>query len=133
MKKICFGIGLFMVVLGLTPVYGQNEEAAIVLKDLDHPTGCYATSLTSLKHPGPLLSTEDEIHTVATSKGNVKLMCHFDLPKDFHLSRPFKDSGFLCGIYLADDHYVFTTRTTFLATPGGRATLTCEIKANHIP
>ena len=100
MKKVCFGIVLLMVVLGLTPVYGQNEEAAIVLKDLDHPRGCYATSLDP---DGDPLFTADEIHTVATSKGNVKLMCHFDLPEGFRLSRPFKDSGFLCGIYLAED------------------------------
>jgi hypothetical protein len=133
MKKICFGIGLLMTLFALTPAYGQSEEAAIVLKDFDHPTGCFAESLTFLKPPGPHLSTQDEIHTVANSKGNVKLTCHFDLPKHIRFSRPIKDSGFLCGIYLADEHYMLTTRTTFVATPGGRATLTCEIKENQIP
>jgi hypothetical protein len=138
MKKTLFGIGLLTCLFALTPVYGQNEEAAIVLKNLDHPTGCFATSLTTMKSPGPLLHTEDQIHTVASPKGNVKLICHFDLPETVRLSKPFRDSGFLCAIYLPnkknDDEfcYVITTRTTFLATPGGRATLTCETKANHI-
>jgi hypothetical protein len=138
MKKALFSIGLLICLFELTPVYGQNEEAAIVLKDLDHPTGCFATSLTTMKSPGPLLHTEDQIHTVASPKGNVKLICHFDLPEDVHLSRPFRDFGFLCGIYLPNKKnpdgfdYVFTTRTTFWVTPGGTATLTCETKANHI-
>lgn len=133
MKKTLFYIGLLTCLFPLTPLYGQTEKAAIVLKDLDHPAGCFATSLTTMKSPGPLLYTEDGIHTVANSKGNIKLTCHFDLPEEVHLSRPFKDSGFLCGIYLAEDVYVFTTRTSFQANPGGRATLSCEIKAEHIP
>ena len=45
MKKALFCIGLLTCLFALTPLYAQNEEAAIVLKDLDHPTGCYATSL----------------------------------------------------------------------------------------
>jgi hypothetical protein len=135
MKKTFLGIGLLISLIALAPAYGQNEEAAIVLKDLDHPTGCYATSLDP---DGDPLFTKTRIHTVANSSGNVKLTCHFDLPKDVHLSRPFKDFGFLCGIYLpknknADDfHYVFTTRTSFQANPGGKATLICEIKANQL-
>jgi hypothetical protein len=133
MKKTFLGIGLLISMFAFTPAYGQNEEAAIVLKDLDHPTGCVATSLTTMKSPGPELLTEDQIHTVANSKGNIKLTCHFDLPEDVHLSSPFKDSGFLCGIYLAEKVYVVTTRTSFQANPGGRATLICEIKAKHIP
>ena len=139
MKKALFCIGLLTCLFPLTPLYGQNEEAAIVLKDLDHPTGCYATSLMNMNSTGPLLYTEDRIHTVASSKGNIKLICHFDLPEDVHLSRPFKDFGFLCGIYLPNKKepegydYVFTTRTSFQATPGGKATLICETKANHLP
>ena len=89
MKKALFGIGLLICLFALTPAYGQSEEAAIVLKDLDHPTGCFATSLTYPDPDGnPLpLHTEDQIHTVANSKGNVKLICHFDLPEDVHQSR----------------------------------------------
>jgi hypothetical protein len=86
-----------------------------------------------------MLSTEDEIHTVINSNGNIKLICHFDLPDNIRLSKTFRDSGFLCGIYLPKSeeedefHYVITTRTTFLATRGGKATLICETKANHLP
>jgi len=129
MKKTHLGIALLiMLMLGITSAYAQSEKAAIVLKDLDHPYGCRASSLEPF---GVDLYTIDEIFTVANSKGNVKLICYFDLPEDFVLPRAFRESGFDCGIYLPRGD-AFTSNTTFVATPGGRAILICEIKASRL-
>ena len=102
------------------PAFAASENAAVVLKDADHPVGCFYGGF------GFPLFTEDEIHTVATKNGNVKLICHFDVPEGFEPAKTMKNSGFGCGIYLPDGS-TFTDDTRAMMNPGGRAKLTCTI------
>ena len=113
--------------LGISTAHAVSPNAAIVLKALDHPSGCFGFV------PGSLvpLSTMDEIHTTATSSGNVKLTCHFYIPDGFEPAAAVKATGFDCGIFLPTGT-AFTTDSKIIASPGGRATLTCQIKANQL-
>jgi hypothetical protein len=113
--------------LGISTAHAGSPNAAIVLKAFDHPSGCFGYV------PGSLvpLSTTDEIHTTATSSGNMKLTCHFYIPDGFEPATAVKASGFVCGIFLPTGT-AFTTDSAMVATPGGRATLKCQIKANQL-
>ncbi len=62
-------------------------------------------------------------HSVKSGKGNQKITCHFDHSTD--LDHATGGQGFLCGT-----NFGLTTDSKMLATPGGRATLTCMVKAN---
>lgn len=68
-----------------------------------------------------LFSTEDS-HYVSTPSGNKKIVCHFD--HDLDLDKAVKYEGIPCGI---DNELTFNSSVIF--SPGGTATLTCEIKA----
>ena len=103
------------------PAFAASENAAIVLHDFDHPYGCSYSGF------GIPLFTDDEVHTVATKNGNIKLICHFDVPEGFEPAKTIKHSGFSCGIYLPEDS-VFTDDTYAMINPGGRALLKCTLK-----
>ncbi len=109
---------IIAAVLLCAPAFAASENAAVVLKDYDHATGCYYGGF------GFPVFTEDEIHTVATKKGNVTLICHFDVPEGFEPDKVMKNSGFGCGIYLPDGG-TSTYDTRAMMNPGGRAKLTC--------
>ena len=113
--------------VGTSTVHAGSPNAAVVLKDSDHPSGCFFMMPNSLV---PLFTT-DEIHTTATSSGNVRLTCHFNIPEGFEPAKAVKASGFTCGIFLPSET-VLTTNTEMVANPGGRATLKCQIKANQL-
>ena len=68
---------------------------------------------------GPVFTTDS--HKVITDKGVAKLSCHFD--HDIELPYATGAQGFVCGI-----SGILTTDTMMLATPGGQATLVCQIK-----
>jgi hypothetical protein len=119
-------VGVGVLVLGMSTAHAGSPNAAVVLKDLDHPSGCFFMMPNSLVP----LSTTDEIHTTATSSGNVRLTCHFNIPEGFEPARAVKASGFLCGIFLPSET-AFTTNTEMVANPGGRATLKCQVRANQ--
>ena len=118
----------FTAVLGTPAAYAANPNAAIVLKDLDHPSGCFV----SVPISSVPLFTSDEIHTTATPSGNVSLICHFNIPAGSEPARAVKASGFTCGIFLPGPVTAFTNNTELVANPGGRAVLKCQIKANQL-
>lgn len=113
--------------LGISTAHAGSQNAAIVLKALDNPSGCFGFVPNSLVP----LSTEDEIHATATSSGNVRLTCHFYVPEGFEPATAVKASGFLCGIFLPSGT-AFTTDSEMRATPGGRAILKCQVKSNQL-
>jgi len=120
MKKKVLLVGLLflvsMVFVG-TMAYAE-PNAAIVLKDLDHPFGCWYAGLT----------TTDQIHTVATSSGNVKLVCEFDVPDGYLPSgKAVHSEGFSCGIYLPTG--VVSTTDSRAVVNKNKATMECWIKA----
>lgn len=133
-KKACLSkktllalMGATVLVLGMSSARAGSPNAAIVLKDLDHPSGCLGFVPNSLV---PLFTT-DEIQATATSSGNVTLTCHFNIPEGHEPTPTVKASGFVCGIFLPSGT-AFTTNTAMMANPGGRATLRCQIKANQL-
>lgn len=108
--------------LSMSAVYADSPNSAVVLKDADHPVGCHASF-----PPLPPLFTDDEIHTTSTKSGNTTLTCHFNIPAGYEPDKAIKSTGFGCGIFLPDED-VFTNDTSFIANPGNRATLKCQVK-----
>ena len=94
------------------------NQAAITLKDKEHPVGCSAFGL----------QTSDQIHTVSTPSGNTKLVCHFDVPEAQRPKSAEDKSGFACGIFLPGGASKLTTDSSFKMTPGGKAKLECTVK-----
>ena len=69
-------------------------------------------------------------HKVFTDNGVTKVSCHFD--HNFELPYATGAQGFACGIInpetgLAD----MATDSKMLATPGGKATLNCQVKLDN--
>jgi hypothetical protein len=118
---------LIVLVLGVSVAQADDSHAAIVLKDKDQPgLVCFGFI------PGsdvPLFTT-DEIHTTATSSGNVTLTCHFNIPEGFEPTKAVKATGFGCSIFLPDES-IEASRTRMIADPGGRATLTCQVNGSQ--
>ena len=98
----------------ITPAAAQSENAATIDKDF----GCV------LFEGGYALVTT-ESHSVITSSGNTKLVCHFDVPEGTEPDTVIKSEGFGCGTFLG-----FTTDSNAVITPGGKAVLTCEINGS---
>lgn len=59
------------------------------------------------------------------NRGGTTLICHFDIPSGYEPSRAARAEGFVCDTYLGT-----TTDSRMVATPGGRATMTCKIHNN---
>lgn len=116
-------VGVTILLFSISVAHAASPKAAVVLKDEDNPFGCFGFVPGS----GVFLSTTDEIHTTATSSGNVQLTCHFNIPEGFEPPKAVKETGFGCGIFLPSGG-TFTTETSMIANPGGRATLQCQVK-----
>jgi hypothetical protein len=71
---------------------------------------------------GPFLST-NKGHSVVTPSGNTKLICNFNIPDSLQPAKATHAEGFLCGTFMGD-----TSDSTMVATPGGKAVLTFEVK-----
>ncbi len=119
MKKIMLFVGVLAVVgaVGATQARAQNANAAITLKDKEHPVGCYAFGL----------HTTDRIHTVSNAGGMTKLTCHFNIPEGQRPTKVETQTGFGCGIFLPHGSK-FTNDTSFTKNPGGEAKLECTLK-----
>ena len=65
-----------------------------------------------------------ETQGVVTPSGNTKLTCQFDHGTPIKHANSAR--GFLCNTYLG-----LTNESKMTASPGGKATLTCWIKANQ--
>ena len=100
------------------PVLAQSVNAATVTKD----AGCRGFVPDANGNAASGLFTL-ESHSVVTSSGNTKLVCHFDIPEGKEPAEVTRAEGFGCGTFLG-----FTNDSKMVATPGGRATLTCSIK-----
>jgi hypothetical protein len=122
MKKITVIVGLLSLVfiVGVVNTVSADSNAAIVMKDLDHPYGC--------SYQGGLY-TQDQIHTGATSSNVVKLICHFEVPDGYLPSgKAIHVEGFSCGIYLPDDGIGIQTMDSRIDINKNRATMECWIK-----
>lgn len=104
----------------IAPAIAQSENAATITKDF----GCGGFVPTEEGDPGTALFTDRTV-SAATSSGNVKLVCHFDIPEGLEPASATHASGFLCNTYLG-----LTTDSKMVATPGGKAVLTCEINGS---
>lgn len=71
------------------------------------------------------LFTTDPVHSTVTPSGNTVLSCHFDIPDGFEPPRAIRNDGFLCGTFAG-----VTNNSMSVATPGGTATLTCQINGS---
>jgi hypothetical protein len=69
------------------------------------------------------LFTNETTHAVITPSGNSLLQCHFEIPVGFAPDKAIVHEGFLCGTFKG-----ITTNSESVATPGGTATLRCEVK-----
>lgn len=104
-----------MATASVTPAVAQSENAASIEKDV----GCSGFV------PGGIGLFTTETRSITTSSGNTKLVCHFDIPEGFEPETAVSDEGFGCNTFLG-----FTTDSRMVATPGGRALLTCEINGS---
>jgi len=123
MKKATVLVSFLFLVSMVFVVATANADsnAAIVLKDLDHPTGCYYSGV---------FSTVDQIHTVATSSGVVKLVCQFDTPDGYLPSgKAVHIEGFSCGIYLPTGSLI--TTDSRIDINKNNATMECWIKLDN--
>ncbi len=115
--------GAGILSLSMSAAHADSPNAAVVLKDLDYPAGCFGFVPVT----GTPLHTADEIHSTITSSGNTQLTCHFNIPQGFEPATAVKATGFSCVILLPTG-VAFTTDTRMVANPGGRATLKCLLK-----
>ena len=100
------------------PAMAQSENAADVTKDF----GCGGFVPTASGGVASRLRSFDGTHSVTNSAGVTSLVCHFDIPAGREPAKATQASGFGCGTFLG-----FTTDSKMVASPGGRATLTCKI------
>ena len=71
--------------------------------------------------PGFLFT--NETHTVITPSGNTVLSCRFDIPAGFAPASAIVAKDFLCGTFLG-----VADKSQVVVSPGGQATLTCQVK-----
>ena len=125
MIRHCLSILSLATVLvsgGAAVAAGQNGEGAIVLNSKKFPLSCKTFGFGL-----PNLFATDNIHIVVTPSGNAHLVCHFVIPEGFAPQRAITAGGFPCTI-----GPVQTTKSSFTATPGGKATLACLAKGVSI-
>ncbi len=70
-----------------------------------------------------------DIIAVITPSGNSQLSCFFDIPFGVEPARPMVNDGFNCVVFVSGGVGI-TTDSRSIATPGGRAILTCKINGN---
>ncbi len=100
------------------PAMAQSANAANINKDF----GCGGFVPSASGGFASFLVSFDGTHSVVTSSGVTSLVCHFDIPAGQEPAKATQASGFGCGTFLG-----FTTDSKMVASPGGRATLTCRI------
>lgn len=130
--RLLAGTAIAVAALGawaVTPAAAASNNAAIHLKDLDHPVGCYLPAFASGLSVD--LHTNTGISTVHTKSGNTKLICHFNIPAAGKPAKVIKKAGFACGIFLPHSSAV-TSNTKADSTPGGKAKLECEINPSAL-
>src|SRR5437867_1793076 len=85
--------------------------------------GCQLPAVFSGLGVDLLIAQDTEhTHTVVTPSGTTMVTCHFDIPAGSEPAKAIKISGFLCQTFVG-----LTFDSNSVATPGGRAHLTCFI------
>jgi hypothetical protein len=92
--------------------------------------GCFAFVPDENGNPASFVSAPDADHSVRTSSGNVKLICHMDIPPGQEPAKATHAEGFLCGIA---NGFILTTDSKITASPGGRLVLTCQYHPDPNP
>jgi len=114
-RKSLLFLAMAMVLIASNALWAQ--DSAVVIKDV----GCSGFVPGS----GFPLHSDEKTHSTATPSGNTMLVCHFDIPEGEEPEKATRDSGFECGTYLGT-----TNNSKMVATPGGKATLTCKINGS---
>ena len=75
---------------------------------------------------------DNQLAAVITPSGDTMLTCHFDIPAGFEPAKAIKNRGFPCLTFLDSTSLGLTLGLTLdsnsVATPGGKAHLTCFVK-----
>ncbi len=111
--------GMVLAAMGVLTFGAMNDAKAApatVIKD----GGCYLSAADS-GLDNDLTTTED--HSVVNSGGNSVLKCHFDIPEADRPARALVNQDFPCNTYLG-----LTYNSKVVSSPGGQATLTCQVK-----
>ena len=111
-----------IVAIGTAGVMGVSASRAAfgaqVVNGHISDTGCGAgPDLTG----GPFLVTTDMVALV--SRGGYVLTCQFEYPTGSFPASVIRVTGFVCAIWPDVDTY----DSLFIASPGGRATLSCRL------
>ena len=121
MKKLILGSACAAALAVV--VFGAPAQAAPAVVVSEFSCGGFVPTASGGFGSG--LFSNDQTHSVVTSSGNTMLVCHFDIPAGAEPAKATHADGFACNTFLG-----FTTDSKMVATPGGRATLTCTVKAN---
>jgi len=111
-----------LCVLAMCSSVALAQDHAIVNKEF----GCGGFVPNDTPDGAPWLgniSSSEGNQAVMTPSGNQKLTCHFD--HDVDLKKATSARGFGCATTFG-----YTELTKMTATPGGKAVLTCWVKAN---
>ena len=123
MKKFLTSIvaGFAFVALSLlqgpTTVSAESDNAASVI-NID--TGCIIVGADW----GGSGNLAGSVHNVATSNGNLSLVCKFEIPDGQEPDKAFVKTGFNCYT-----DFGFTTNSKAVATPGGQVSMVCQVKS----
>lgn len=122
MRNISYAIAMLGLVAGsitpISPALAQSVNAANITKDF----GCGGFVPTATGGFASFLITFGGTTSVVNSAGVTSLICNFDIPAGQEPATATRASGFGCSTFLG-----FTTDSTMVASPGGKATLTCRI------
>jgi hypothetical protein len=120
MKKTMFSAAVAAAVLtalaATTTAHAQNLGATVI-----DNFGCVLLGKDSGLKVN--LFTSETTHAVITPSGNSLLQCHFTIPAGAEPNKAIVNKGFFCGTFLGG-----TTNSESVVTPGGTATLRCEVK-----
>jgi hypothetical protein len=117
-KRLLFILlGVVLLVIDAPVVY----SAALIIKD----NICWVQASDSGLPVG--LTTYDS-HTVRSSRGNVTLSCHFEIPEEYIPAETIITRGFNCCIGLDDNSSVCTENSMTVASDDGDALLKCKFK-----
>jgi len=116
MSKVIGGMGVIAVVLFSVGWAGANGATVI------SQFGCALLAADSGLRVDVFTVQDTQTQMVITPSGDTMLTCHFDIPAGFEPAKAIKNGGFLCFTLLG-----FATASNSVATPGGKAHLTCFV------
>ena len=127
MSKVIGGVGVIAVLLfSLFSVGWAGGNGATVIGQF----GCMLLGVDSGLGVGVDLFTDQDtqLAAVITPSGDTMLACHFNIPEGMEPAKAIKNRGFLCVTFLDSTSLAPTFDSNSVATPGGKALLTCFVK-----